>query len=188
MSTRALERRRDGTAYVGMVVFLGGWAMLFAALFFAYATVRTRAPVWPPDGDVHLPLGLPALSTLVLAASSVALALGERALRRDRAQAVAPSLLVTILLGTLFLLVQLTVWRRVWLNGLQPSTDIYGSVFYALTTFHALHVLVGLVGLALLLPRALDHRLPSTSLKLWAMYWHFVGLVWLVMFASVYAC
>src|SRR4029077_298892 len=77
----------DTTAYVGMVIFLGGWAMMFAGLFFAYAMVRVKAESWPPPGENALPVVLPLINTLVLIASSVTLSLALKSVRSARPQA-----------------------------------------------------------------------------------------------------
>jgi cytochrome c oxidase subunit 3 len=186
---RPPRRPKDVTAYIGMVIFLGGWAMMFAGLFFAYGMVRARAESWPPTGDLRLPMFLPGLNTLVLLASSLTLWLGLRAVRNARPRALKSWLLATVVLGLWFCGLQLVVWRRMFLDGLTPSSDIYGSVFYALTCFHALHVLVGIIGLLALLPRALRGRFTvqsHTPVRLWAMYWHFVDVVWVLMFVTVY--
>ena len=174
-------RDRELSGFVGMVVALGAFAMWFAALFFAYAALRARAPMWPPDGDPRLPVGLPGLNTLVLAASSGALGLATRALdggaigkfRRLAAMAMA--------LGALFLALQLRVWIDVWRGGLMPSSSAYGSVFYALTAVHAAHVLGGLLAVGI---TAVGARGPSVQRA--AMFWHFVGAVWIPMYLFVY--
>ncbi len=181
--------RRDGTAYVGMVVFLGGWAMMFAGLFFAYGAVRLKAATWPPEGELRLPTALPLANTFTLVASSVALILALRAVRTAHPKALVRWLWLALALGAAFFAMQIVVWRGMWLAGLQPDSGIYGSVFYGLTAFHALHVLAGLVGLASLLPRAIAGRFTvahHTPVRMWGMFWHFVDAVWLVMFVTVY--
>jgi len=180
-------RATDGevTSYVGMTVFLGSWAMMFAALFFSYAVVRAHAPAWPPPGSPALPVLVPGLNTLVVAASSAAVAVGVRAhaLRRRS----APALALGAALGALFLGLQLLVWIRVWQSGLVPSGGPYPSVFYALTVFHALHALVGIAALAVLAARGFAGRAASRSaVRLWGMFWHFVGAVWCALYAAVY--
>ncbi len=173
----------EKTARIGMAVFLASWAMMFIALFFAYGLVRLRAPVWPPPGELQLPRFLPGLNTLVIALSSATLGFAARAIRpRPRALGLGAA----AGLGAVFLALQAVVWARVWRGGLLPSGGPYGSVFYALTTFHALHVLVGLVALGLLAARGGDSRASRLAVRLWAMYWHFVGAVWVAMYAAVY--
>jgi cytochrome c oxidase subunit 3 len=165
-------RHQERTALMGMAIFVASWAMLFAALFFAYGLGRVRAVVWPPADLPPLPLVLPALATLVLGASSWALHRGA-----PRANAAGRA----AVLGLVFLILQAIVWRQMLLSGLRPQAGAYASYFFALTIFHALHVLVGLVALGWL---ALRPR--PLSLRLWTIYWHMVGVIWGVMFLVVY--
>jgi cytochrome c oxidase subunit III len=188
-----LERRRlrptedEVTSYVGMVVFLGSWAMLFAALFFSYAIVRVRAPMWPPPDQPMLPVLLPGLNTAVIAASSAAVALAVRAYALGRNRRASLALGLGAGLGTLFLALQAVVWVGVWRAGLVPSGGPYPSVFYTLTGFHALHVLVGLGALGVLAFRAqAPVRATRSAVRLWGMYWHFVGAVWGALYVAVY--
>lgn len=186
---RSPQTRREHTAWIGMVVFLGSWAVLFGALLMGWAALRARATAWPPPGTPPLPIGLSAANTVILAASSAALQAGIGLLRRTRARAVGPLLLAAAVLGTLFLGGQVLTWQRVHEAGLRASSGPYGSVFYALTWFHAAHVLVGLVALGWLARRALAGAYSAPRhlpVRLWAMYWHFVGVVWLVIFSAVY--
>ena len=92
-------------------------------------------------------------------------------------------------LGCVFLSLQVVVWRGLYDDGLTPRSGAYGSVFYAMTCFHALHVLVGLGALFSLSALAWRGRYNAARhlpMRLWAMYWHFVGVVWGVMFAVLY--
>ena len=181
------ESRR--TSFVGMVMALASWTMLFAALFFAYAVLRLRAPAWPPDGLQPLPRALPFLNTLVLLASSVVLHVGVRAEAERKPGTLRRALLGTIALGSLFLGLQLAVWVPLWRSGFRIDTGTYGSIFYSLTVFHAVHVLAGLVALAVLLRGAISGRFASgraSAVRLSAMFWHFVGAVWIVMFVTIY--
>lgn len=184
---RRRARGDDRTAHVGMAIFLGSWAMLFVGLFFAYAFVRARAPAWPPLDAPPLPRLLPGLNTLAVAASSAAVVRAVRAEERGRSGTAAAALGVAALLGAVFLALQLVVWTSLWRAGLVPSGGPYPSVFYALTTFHALHVLVGLAALVALAVRARPgSRSPRTGVRLWGWYWHFVGIVWVVLYATLY--
>ena len=183
-----LRRTEDEvTSYVGMVIFLGSWAMMFAALFFVYAVVRVRAPIWPPSGQPALPVLVPGLNTAVIAASSVAVALAVRAHALGRHRRASRGLGLGAGLGVLFLVLQILVWVGLWRAGLVPTGGPYPSVFYALTAFHALHVLVGLAALGVLASRA---RVPGgvnrSAVRLWGMFWHFVGVVWGVLYVAVY--
>ena len=184
----AEETRR--TSFVGMVMALASWTMLFVALFFSYAVLRMNAATWPPDGLAPLPKALPFLNTLVLLASSVLLHRGTRPESEERPGALRLALLSTMALGGLFLALQLAVWIPLWQRGFRiDNTGSYGSFFYGLTVFHALHVLAGLLALAFLLPGAFSGRYTSdrsSAVRVSAMFWHFVDIVWVVMFVAVY--
>ena len=186
---RSGRERAERTSALGMVIFLGSWAMMFASLFFAYGLVRARAQAWPPDDLPHLPRLQPGLSTLVLMGSSVALQLGVRAVRERRERLAAPLIGLTLLLGIGFVALQGHLWSSLFQAGLTPRTGTYASVFWGLTGFHALHVLVGLFALVWLVIRALGRAYSAarfSPLRLWAMYWHFVGVVWIAIYATVF--
>ena len=181
--------RQEWTAYLGMVIFLGSWAMMFGSLFFAYGMVRARSNEWPPPDLPVLPLALPGLNTAVLAASSAALQLGVRWLRTGKASFVGPAVATSLALGALFVSLQVVTWQRLLDEGLTPSGGPYPSVFYALTCFHALHVLVGIGALTFICYGVLVGKYTAArflTVRLWTLYWHFVGAVWGVMFFTVY--
>jgi len=183
-----LRRSEDEiTSYVGMIIFLGSWAMMFAALFFAYAVVRLRAPMWPPPDQPALPILIPGLNTVVIAGSSAAVAVAVRAHALGRQPRAAIGLGLGAAFGALFLALQAVVWVGLWRAGLLPTGGPYASVFYALTAFHALHVVVGLVALGTLAIRAQPPRGTTRSaVRLWGMFWHFVGVVWVALYVAVY--
>jgi cytochrome c oxidase subunit 3 len=184
---RRRPRGEERTAHVGMAVFLGSWAMLFLALFFAYAFVRARAPVWPPLGAPPLPRLLPGLNTLAIAASSVAVVRAVRSQELGRARSTSRCLAAAAALGAAFLALQALVWSSLWSAGLVPSGGPFPSVFYAFTAFHALHVLVGLAALSWLALRARARAgTTRTEVRLWGWYWHFVGVVWVALYATLY--
>jgi cytochrome c oxidase subunit 3 len=181
--------REDFTRSLGMIIALGAWAMMFAALFYVYFGVRSRISVWPPPGVPELPTGLAAVNTLVLLASSAALMRGIDSLARGRRAGLARWVLLGLLLGALFLALQTLMWRDLWLAGLLPSSGAFGSVFYGLTGLHAAHVAAGLVVLGVVLLRAskgeyTEHNV--VRVRVAAMFWHFVDVVWVLMFLSIY--
>ncbi len=177
------------TAWMGMVFFLASWAVMFASLFYAYAGVRSRAALWPPLDQPALPLGLPGANAGVALLASAAIVFALRRLRAGDAPRGAHGLLAAAWLGAVFLGLQSWVWGSLWRAGLRPDGGPYASVFYALTAFHALHVIVGVVALTALAVRASRGgltRSASLPVRLWGMYWHFVGAVWLAIYAVVY--
>jgi heme/copper-type cytochrome/quinol oxidase subunit 3 len=186
---RPRRSRADSTAWLGMVIFLASWTMLFAALFAAYAVLRLRSPAWPPPDIPGLPLLLPGANTLAIVASSVALQSALRAARNGRAAAVLPAAVAALALGVIFLAGQAALWVGLWRAGLRPEGGPFPSVFYGLTAFHALHVVVGLFGLGFVAVRAARAAYGPTrhvGLRLWCGYWHFVGAIWVLMYAAIF--
>lgn len=186
---RPPQAHHDWTATMGMVMFLASWAMLFAALFFVYGGVRARAHVWPPVDVPHLPLGLPGINTVVVGLSSALYVWGVRSIRAHQPRRLTWALAGVTLLGCVFMGLQLWVWRDLAAQGLSPSTGTYGSVFYGLTWVHAAHVLVGIVAVACLTLRSYlgaYHAARHGGVRLWGMYWHFVGVIWALMYLTVY--
>lgn len=175
---------RRGT--VGMLMFIVTEASLFVMLFFSYFYLGRNQPLWPPDPPPSLRLPLVMLAVLVT--SSVVLHLGERALERGARTLARPALALTMLLGLMFLGLQTLEYVKKS-EMLLPTTSAYGSIVYAITGFHALHVVVGvlLLGFVLLLP-ALEPtpRPPHRPLRAVSMYWHFVDAVWLCIVAIIY--
>src|SRR5215510_3951760 len=104
---RPPRARAEWTAYLGMVVFLASWAMMFGSLFFAYGMVRARSTEWPPGDLPALPLLLPGINTAILALSSGALQLVVRGLRQGRATLAGPGLALVAVLGAVFLGLQI---------------------------------------------------------------------------------
>jgi len=187
---RPLHARDEGTARVGMLVFLGSWAMMFAGLFFALGVVRWRSPVWPPEEVGPLPLGWAAVNTVLLVGSSVALQLALGAVRRGRVGRMLAALWTALLVGLLFLGSQVLLFARMAALGVRWDAGAFGGAVFGLCGFHALHAAVGLVGLgAVTLAAARGAIQPARHLRLqlWTHYWHFVGAVWLVLFPAVFA-
>jgi cytochrome c oxidase subunit III len=181
--------KEEFTSSLGMIIFLASWAMMFSALFFAYGFVRTQAVTWPPVGAPALPLGLPALNTVLIVISSFTFTHGLAALRRGKRGVFQQMVAVTFALGALFLGLQISVWISLAKAGLHFSTGIYGSVFYGLTTIHALHVVAGLLILLWVFLRSLrgtysEHN--HINVRLCTMFWHFVDAVWVLMFVTLY--
>ncbi|HET6281550.1 MAG TPA: cytochrome c oxidase subunit 3 [Polyangia bacterium] len=191
ITTPASPSRDDANATLGMTVFLGTWVMLFAALFLAYGVVRVQADVWPPPYEPRLPLGVPGLGSLVLLASGLVLRLGLRAARAGDVRVLARASVVTSGLGLVFLSLQAMGWQKLYGAGLRPGSSLYGSVFFAFTIFHALHVACGLLLLAVLAVRVWRQRSRAgdglrTAARLTAAFWDFVTAVWILMYVTVY--
>jgi cytochrome c oxidase subunit 3 len=185
----AVARGHDRTADVGMILFLGSWAMMFAALFFGYGMLRVSAARWPPNGE-SLPLLLPALTTVLLVGSSGTLVLGLKSLRAGEPGKFLRRVIDTMTLGGLFIALQCVMWSSLWDSGLVPSSKGQLAGFlYLLTVVHAAHVAVGMALIVALLPRAWRREFTPDNhgaVRRTAMFWHFVSVVWLAIFASVF--
>ena len=171
--------RRPNPTAVGIAIWLASEVMFFGGLFAAYFAIRAANDDWPPQG-IHLDTVRAGLFTLVLVASSFTLHAAERESRRGARNWT----LATLALGVIFLANQAAEWAS---NDFSVSTNAYGSMYYALTGFHGLHVTVGLVLLAIVGLR--DPDAPSSVPGLrqattW--YWHFVDVVWVGLFATIF--
>jgi cytochrome c oxidase subunit 3 len=169
---------------VGVVVWLASELMFFAGLFAAYFTLRGANDVWPPE-DVELATARTAVATVVLVASSGAMHLAVVAARRDDRRGAAVWLGITALMGAVFLTNQVLEYAEA---NFQIDDHAYGSIFYLMTGFHGLHVLGGLLFMgaiaALIVGRS---RAPAhETVEVCAYYWHFVDVVWVAMFATIY--
>lgn len=172
-------------AWWGMALLIATEAALFAYLLFSYFYVGSMARgAWPPGGPPPLTLTLP--NTFVLLASSATMWWADSAIKGGNSRRLTLGLIVTILLGAVFLVIQGTEYSHAKFT---PRTDAHGSLFYIVTGFHGAHVLIGLLILIFVLARAVrghfrrDRRVGVTVA---AMYWHFVDLVWLAVFTSLY--
>jgi cytochrome c oxidase subunit 3 len=179
----------EETSLVGMVVFIASWLMSFAALFFSLLLFRLRASEWPPDGMIALDLTLPSINTCILLLSSVTTSVFVSAHRTQNLERFRTFLRLTVLLGTAFLVIQCVHWNAMAAAGLEMKKGIYPAFFYVLTVFHAFHVFVGLCLLLWLRvqSRALvEHSTPKARVRLVAMFWHFVDILWVFTFVLVY--
>lgn len=195
-SSVAPPTSRGGQMSMGMlamVFFLGSEAMLFASFFAAYFFVRFNvASVWPPldpaGVQYELPKVITGINTLILVSSSFTLHWGEHMFRHygDRV-ALRRGLIVTIFLGATFLLIQINEYAHL---GFSPQSGAFGSTFFTLTGFHGLHVLAGLTILSIMLRRVVTARDFSpnwaTPLAAGSLYWHFVDVVWVILYLLVY--
>src|SRR5689334_19797969 len=163
-------------ARLGLWLFLGSEALLFAGLIGAYLFLRTGAREFGAPGAALDRLFV-AGNTLVLLASSFS---ATRAVRAADDGARARWLGATLLLGGAFLSLQLHEYAGLLQQGILPRTSLYWSCFFVLTGVHGLHVLGGLVALGWAGRRALRRR-GELALELVSHYWHFVDAVWIVL-------
>lgn len=172
----------------GVIVFLIAESMIFLGLFTAYLTFRAVAPTWPPAGTPeHLELLLPGINTAILISSSFVIHNAESAIKNNDVKGLRLWFGLTALMGAIFLAGQLYEYAHLEF-GL--TTNLFASTFYVLTGFHGLHVTFGLGLLLAVLWRSLkpghysaEHHFGVEAAEL---YWHFVDVVWIVLFLLLY--
>ncbi len=173
---------------LGMWIFLASEVMFFTGLIGAYIVLRLSNPHWPgPEGQLSVPMGT--MNTLFLIASSVTIVLALAASQRQEVSKVRGWLFVTILLGSLFLVVKGFEYAAKLHHHIIPSTNIFWSCYYTLTAFHALHVLGGIVFNLIVLGWTRRDSLwvaQRHRLELAGLYWHFVDIVWIFLFPLLY--
>ncbi|MFI4914147.1 MAG: cytochrome c oxidase subunit 3 [Steroidobacterales bacterium] len=159
-------------------------------------------PAWPSNGPAHLgprdtgtfevipAFGLPAINTMILLTSGLTVTLAHHALKEGHRTALKIWLACTFLLGFSFVTLQATEYGEAYREfGLRLSTGIYGSTFFMLTGFHGLHVTIGAIMLTIIWLRTLKGHFTPTrhfAFEAVAWYWHFVDVVWLILFVFVY--
>ncbi|MSQ06183.1 MAG: cytochrome oxidase subunit III [Dehalococcoidia bacterium] len=172
-----------------MWIFLGSDCMLFGALIATYMVYRGQSIVGPYPVDI-LNIPVTTISTFVLLCSSFAMVQALAATNRNNQRGIKIWLLATALLGFTFLGFQVyEFYTFSVVEGLFIGTNLFGSTFFTLTGFHGAHVTLGVVWLVSLFIVAFKGRLgPSTALdvELAGLYWHFVDIVWIVIFTLVY--
>jgi cytochrome c oxidase subunit III len=176
-------------ARLGMLMLLGGEVMFFGGLVIAFLQLRLGAPAWPLPGQPRLPIGLTAVNTVILLASSWTLGQALRAIRADDQSGLVRWLGRTWGLGALFLIVQGVEWTRLVHFGLRVSSGVYGATFYTLIGVHGAHVLGAAVWLGAVLWLARRGRFTPERhvvLDCCAIYWHFVVALWPVLYMLVY--
>jgi len=177
--------RQPSLLTVGTVVWLASEVMFFGGLFAAYFTLRSEASAWPPPG-VELETAATVIATIVLIASSGTMHLATQALHRDDHAATQRWLLVTLALGALFLLNQA---RELITLDFGVSSSSYGSIYYTMTGFHGLHVLAGLFLLgaaAFFVTGNASRERRTAGVEAVAFYWHFVDVVWVALFLTIF--
>jgi cytochrome c oxidase subunit 3 len=177
---------------LGMILFIVSEVMFFFSFFWAFFHSSLSPSieigcVWPPFGlKVFSPWGVPLLNTFILVLSGVSVTWAHHALLLGNYVQTRISLLITIFLAILFTNLQICEYLEA---GFAISDGVYGSVFFMATGFHGFHVLIGTMFLSIMFIRFIKHHFSQThhigfEAAIW--YWHFVDVVWLVLFISIY--
>jgi cytochrome c oxidase subunit 3 len=190
---------------LGMLLFICSEVMFFSGLFAAYFSVRAAAVQWPPiivggpdeaskqaaallteHFNLHAEWGFAAILTLVLITSSFTCQVGVWAIQRNDRNGFIRAIGVTLVLGIVFLLGQVYDYSTL---GFGISDTPFGTTFYTLTGFHGAHVFGGAVMLSVILYRGMAGQFSSKhhdAVEAVSLYWHFVDVVWIALFATLY--
>ncbi|MBJ7279824.1 MAG: heme-copper oxidase subunit III [Candidatus Nanopelagicales bacterium] len=193
MTTATLSNQkinRPNMTAIGTIVWLSSELMFFAALFAMYFTLRAVNPdIWKLETEM-LNIPFSGANTTVLVLSSVTAQLGVFAAERGDKERLRLWFITTFLMGAFFVGGQAYEYSELVLEGLTISSSPFGSVFYITTGFHALHVTGGLVAFLFVLARSYVRPKMTqglaTSAVVTSYYWHFVDVVWIGLFATIY--
>ena len=177
-------------AKVGMASLIFMESALFSAFLVTYLYYIGKSPTGPQPMDC-LELGLVTINSICLFASSATVVFAVRALSRGSLKGFQVWMLLTILLGLEFLVGTGLEWKKlIEVQGLTIDSNVFGTTFYTLVGFHAFHVIVGLVLLTgtfmLALCGCIKPERDTERVEIATWYWHFVDVVWIIVFTLVY--
>ena len=174
----------------GMAFFIASEVMLFGGLFAGYFYLRNQAATWPPEGIEHeIEVPIAAVLSVILISSSVTAHAGIIGIQRGNRSLFRIGILLSIILGTVFIGGQIYEWLTLLDEGLTAGSGSYGATFYIITGFHGSHVIAGLMMLGVVMLRAVwndftpgRHRFAEAAV----LYWHFVDVIWVFVFFTLY--
>jgi heme/copper-type cytochrome/quinol oxidase subunit 3 len=179
-------------------LFLGSEVLFFSALILTYIVLRLTSDDWPSYAEIShtLAINVTAVNTFILILSSVSVVLALHSVENGNRRGLVTWLGVTLVLGTIFLGVQVYEYGQLIAEGLTitrtpiAGTDpLFATTFYTMTGFHGMHVLGGVLTLLIVLVKAARGLYPTghhEGVELFGLYWHFVDLVWIILFTIVY--
>jgi len=172
---------------VGMFCLIAGEAAIFTIFVVAYIFYIGKSLSGPMPRQV---LEIPIITTICLLSSSLTIHFAVRALQRGNIGSFRIFWFITLALGAIFLIGTAREWHRlIYENGLTISTNLFGTTYYSLVGLHAFHVTAGLSGLLLVMLLSVAgkvHQDNAAPVDVFSLYWHFVDVVWVVVFTVVY--
>jgi cytochrome c oxidase subunit 3 len=185
----AHQSSRVDARVLGMLLFIASETMLFGSFFTVYFFDRVVSPdapsTWPPP-PYHFPVFVAGINTAILVTSSFTMHWALQSIKRGNRAGLQAGLVLTFLMGLVFLLTQAREYSRV---GFAPHNGAFGTIFYCLTGLHGAHVFVGLSILLFMTIRAFrGHFSPEHhhGVEIGGIYWHFVDVMWIVVYSTVY--
>src|SRR5438105_6951376 len=171
---------------LGMLLFIISEVMVFGAFFTAYFFIRvSQGDPWPAPGTT-LPVAVAGVNTAILWSSSFTMHWALSSIKNGNRFGLKAGILSTFLLGATFLFVQINEYANI---GFAPHDSAQGSIFYGLTGLHGAHVFIGLTLLAMVTVRSFrGHYSPEQhrGVEVPGIYWHFVDVMWVIVYTSVY--
>ena len=175
-----------------MWIFIVSDALTFAGFIIAYGFLRASSPAWPNQTEVF-DMRLITFMTFALISSSAVMAMAVGAAQKGDAKSAVRFLLLTIVGGIIFLGSQVYEWAhfiaegaRPWVNPWLPEVPQFTASFFVMTGFHGLHVLSGIILLVYTAVRATTGKYSGDSVEIAGLYWHFIDVVWVFIFAFFY--
>jgi cytochrome c oxidase subunit 3 len=185
----ANQSSRIDRQVLGILLFIISEVMLFGSFFASYFFLRVvvNPEAWPPH-PFEFPVAVAGMNTAILVSSSFTIHYALEGIRKGNKQAMKLGLVLTWLLGLTFLFVQINEYVHI---GFSARTDSFGTIFYSLTGLHGAHVFIGLTLLTAATIRAFRghfEKEPEKHLgvEVPGIYWHFVDIMWIIVFATVY--
>jgi cytochrome c oxidase subunit 3 len=160
--------------------------VIFLAFFVGYAVLKLSAPLWLPAGVEALELRAPLINTLILVSSSFVAWFAEIQLQRGRLWGFRGLWLLTMAMGSYFVWGQAVEWQGL---AFRLQDGVFGGIFYLLTGFHGLHVITGILLMALMLGRSFrpgNYDGGEAGVSSVSLFWHFVDVIWIVLFLLIY--
>src|ERR1700754_409497 len=174
---------------LGILLFIISEVMLFGAFFASYFFLRVvgNPAQWPPK-PFELPVAVAGMNTAILISSSFTIHYALEAIRKGNKQGMKRGLVLTWLLGLTFLFIQINEYVHL---GFSIRTESFGTIFYSLTGLHGAHVFVGLMLLSFATIRAFrshfgEEEKDHLGVEVPGIYWHFVDVMWIIVFLTVY--
>lgn len=187
---------------LGFILFLASEVMFFGGLFAAYFIARADSVQWPPHelleqmkaagtasseaAELHLEMTLPLIATVLLVTSSITIQMAVNQIKKGNRTGMIQFMFISLVIGVVFLIMQMYDYTQLEFTS---GDTIYGTTFYTLTGFHGAHVAGGAIFMLFVMMRGLGGQFTAKNheaVEACSLYWHFVDVVWLILFATIY--
>ncbi len=186
-TVHAADHHEEGEhRLVGFIIFLLSESVIFLSFFVGYIVYKTTTADWLPAGVEGLEVREPLINTIVLVSSSFVIYFAERYLKKENLWGFRALWLLTMAMGSFFLYGQAVEWASL---SFSFTDGLYGGTFYLLTGFHGLHVLTGVLMMAVMLGRSFipgNYEDGEVGVIATSLFWHFVDVIWIILFILIY--